>query len=425
MAGHLTGETAGAHAPVAIVGAGYAGMAAAVALAERGVAVEVFEAGPVAGGRARRVRTRGRSYDNGQHLLVGAYRELLRLMRLVGIGEDVLLRIPLEIRYAHGFALRALPLPAPLDLFAGLLFARGVRFGERIGALRFLRALRALDFRLHEDSSVATLLARYGQDGTIGRYLWRPLCIAALNVVPERASAKAFLAVLRDTLAGAPGASDLLLPRVDLSRLFPEPATAYVQARGGQVHLRSPVRDLDALRARHARVIVAVGPHQLKSLAPALAFEVEYEPITTVYLQYDGALDLVCPMLGLDGGLVQWVFDHQALSGARGQLACVISARGPHEALAHEALVARCAEELRVALPHLPPLRAAQVIAEKRATVACTPGAPRPETRTALDGVYLAGDYTDPEYPPTLEAAVRSGLRAARAVLDEQRRAPR
>jgi squalene-associated FAD-dependent desaturase len=419
VAGHLTGA-----ARVAIIGAGYAGMAAAVALAGRGVPVEVFEAGPVAGGRARRVRSRGRVYDNGQHLLVGAYRELLRLMRVVGVPESALLRIPLEVRYARGFALRALPLPAPLDLFAGLLFARGLRFGERIGALRFLRALRARGFRLDEDVSVAALLARHGQNGALGRYLWRPLCVAALNVAPERASATAFLAVLRDTLGGAPGASDLLLPRVDLSRLFPEPAAAYVQAHGGQVHLRSPVRDLDALRAGHARVVVAVGPHQLTSLAPALGFEAEFEPITTVYLRYDAVPRLACPMLGLDGGLVQWVFDLEAICGERGRLACVISARGPHEGLAHAALAARCAEELHAALPQLPPLRGAQVIAEKRATLACTPDAPRPRTRTALDGVYLAGDYTDPEYPPTLEAAVRSGLRAAQAVLEDLARAP-
>jgi len=225
--------------------------------------------------------------------------------------------------------------------------------------------------------------------------------------------------VLRDTLDGPPGAADLLLPRVDLSALFPEPAAAWVEARGGTLRLRTPVRDLEALRARHARVIVAVGPHQLKTVSPALAFEAAYEPITTVYLQYAGAVSLACPMLGLEGGLVQWAFDCAAFGGVRGRVACVISARGPQEQLAHDALAARCDEELRAALPALPPLAGAQVIAEKRATLACTPGAPRPGPRTALAGVYRAGDYTDPEYPPTLEAAVRSGLRAAAALLED------
>jgi squalene-associated FAD-dependent desaturase len=416
VAGDLTDAPRGA---VAVVGAGYAGMAAAVALAARGVAVDVFESGPVPGGRARRVRTRGRLYDNGQHLLVGAYRELLRLMRTVGVPERALLRQPLELRYARGFALRALPLPAPLGLLGGLLLARGVPLGERIAALRFMQAMRARRFRLREDQSVAALLAAHRQDGRIGHYLWVPLCVAALNIAAEQASANAFLAVLRDTLNGPPGASDLLLPRVDLSRLFPEPAAAFVEARGGRVHLRSPVHDITQLRSRFARVIVAVAPYQLQTIAPALAFEAAYEPIYTVYLQYPEGVRLERPMLGLDGGHVQWVFDRGQLAGAHGQIACVISARGAHEALTHAALAECCARELGDAFPGLPLPRGSQVIAEKRATVACTPGAPRPDTRTALDGVYLAGDYTDPEYPPTLEAAVRSGLRAAQAVTED------
>ena len=403
-------------ADVAIVGAGYAGMAAAVALAERGIAVSVYEAGPVPGGRARRVTSRGRSLDNGQHLLVGAYRELLALMRTVGVPETAVLRMPLELRYARGFALRALPLPAPFGLLGGLLFARGLPLTERLGAVRFMRALRALDFRLTEDCSVAALLARHRQDGRIGHYLWVPLCVAALNTPAVHASANAFLAVLRDTLDGPPGASDLVLPRVDLSRLFPEPAAAYVRARGGTVQCSTPIRDLAALRARHSRVIVAVGPHQLKALAPALAFETTYEPITTVYLQYPEQVQLARPMLGLDHGTIHWVFDRGALNGEHGRLACVISAHGPHEDLSHDALAARCADELAQAFPELPPPSWSQVIAEKHATVDCSAGAPRRDLRTALPGVFLAGDYLDPDYPPTLEGAVRSGLRAAACV---------
>jgi len=422
VAGHLTGAgRRAAQGAVAVIGAGYAGMAAAVAFAERGTPVAVFEAGPVPGGRARRVTPRGHTLDNGQHLLVGAYRELLRLMHTVGVPAGAVLRMPLEIRMARGFALRALPLPAPLGLLGGLLLARGVSFADRVGAVRFMRAQRRQGFHLAEDCSVSALLARHRQDGGIGRHLWIPLCIAALNVAPARASANAFLAVLRDTLDGRQGASDLVLPRVDLSRLFPEPAAAFVRARGGDIHLRTPVRDLAALRARFAGVVVAVGPHQLKALAPELAFETAYEPIVTVYLQYPAAVRLPRPMLGLEGGHVHWVFDRGRLAGEEGRLACVISAHGPHEALGHDALAARCARELADAIPGLPPVLWSQVIAEKRATVACTPGARRPATRSALPGVYLAGDYTDPEYPPTLEAAVRSGLRAAEAAGEDLR----
>ncbi len=399
---------------VAIVGAGYAGMACAVALADRGVPVTVFESGPVPGGRARRVVAQGEALDNGQHILIGAYAELFGLMQRVGVPSEALLRMPLELRYARGFALRALWLPPPLDLLGGLLAARGAPLGERLGAVRFVLALRRRRFRLEKDCSVDELLAHHGQEGLIADHLWRPLCISALNTPPARASAEAFLAVLRDTLGGAPGAADLLLPKVDLSRLFPEPAAAWIAARGGELRLNARVRDLEALRREHAAVVLAVGPHQLEALAPGLAPRYAYQPITTCYLQYPGRVHLPLPMLGLDAGLVQWVFDRGALLGERGRLACVISAEGEHQQMSHDALAAACARELAQALPGLPAPQWSRVIAEKRATVECAPGRPRIGPETPWPNVLLAGDYTDPEYPPTLEAAARSGVRAAR-----------
>jgi uncharacterized protein with NAD-binding domain and iron-sulfur cluster len=122
-------------------------------------------------------------------------------------------------------------------------------------------------------------------------------------------------------------------------------------------------------------------------------------------------------MLGMAEGLVQWVFDRGALLGEKGRLACVISAQGDHQQMTQDELAQTCDRELRRALPGLPAALWSQVIAEKRATITCTPGLQRPELRTS--GVFLAGDYTDPEYPPTLEAAVRSGVRAANAIIEE------
>ena len=289
-----------------MVGAGYAGMAAAVTLAQRGARVTVLEAGPVPGGRARRVTTQGHTLDNGQHILIGAYATLFFLMRAVGVPADAVLRLPLELRYADGFSLRRLYLPAPFGLLGGLLAARRLPWREKLGAVRFMRALRGTGFRLREDCSVSALLERYGQAGSIGHYLWKPLCVSALNTLPESASANVFLAALRDTLGGEAGASDLILPRVDLSRLFPEPAMAWLQSKGADVRCESTVRDLSRLRSEHEAVIVAVGPHQLKTLLPEHAPEYEYQPITTCYLQYDARTRLPFPMLGLADGLVQW-----------------------------------------------------------------------------------------------------------------------
>ena len=398
---------------VAIVGAGYAGMAAAVTLAARGVAVTVFESGPVPGGRARRVISQGSELDNGQHILVGAYTELFRLMRTVGVAADAVLRLPFEIRYAGEFRLRSLWLPPPLGLLFGLLLATGISVHERIGAARFVAAMRKSRFRLPQDVSVKELLEAHGQDGRIGHFLWRPLCVSALNTPPGQASANIFLAALRDTLDGESDASDLLLPRVDLSKLFPEPAAEFISRNGGEVRLRSPVESIQELKRQFKSVIVAVGPHQLKSLLPELPLDYSYQPIYTCYLQYPEAVKLPFPMLGLADGLVQWVFDRGTLLGEKGRLACVISAQGDHQQMSMDELAERCHQELKMALS-LPAPQWSRVIAEKRATITCSVGLKRPSIE--ISGVVLAGDYTDPEYPPTLEAAVRSGVRAARAI---------
>ena len=252
----------------------------------------------------------------------------------------------------------------------------------------------------------------------LGHYVWRPLCISALNTPPEIASAQVFAHVLRDSIAGKPGAADFLLPKVDLSRLFPEPASAYLALHGGELRSNTPVRDLGALRQEFGAVIVAVGPHQLKTLLPGLAPEYDYQPIYTCYLQYDGSVALASPMLGFADGLLQWAFDRAQLTGERGLIACVISAQGDHQQLTKEELAATCHRELKQALPGLPEPLWSRVIAEKRATIACVSGLRRMDFRADKD-LLLAGDYMDPDYPPTLEAAVRSGVRAAQSLMEK------
>jgi squalene-associated FAD-dependent desaturase len=384
-------------------------MAAAVTLAARGVPVTVFESGPVPGGRARRVTTEGRELDNGQHILIGAYAELLRLMRMVGVPEDALLRMPLEMRYADGFRLK--------NAF-DLLFSGRVPFGEILRAFRFLLYLKGRSFRLPEDMPVSALLQQHGQDGVLGHYVWRPLCVSALNTPPEQASAQVFATVLRDSVAGPAGASDFLLPRVDLSRLFPEPASAFVTAKGGEVRTSMPVRDIATLQKEFDAVVVAVGPHQLKALLPGAAPDYDYQPIYTCYLQYPPEVRLSFPMLGFSAGLVQWAFDRAPLTGEPGLIACVISAQGDHQQMTQDDLAATCHRELKEAMPGLPDALWTRVIAEKRATIACVPGIKSAKFLPAAQGLFLAGDYLDPDYPPTLEAAVRSGIAAATRILE-------
>ena len=420
---------------VAIIGAGWAGMAAAVVLAQAKVPVTVFEAARHPGGRARALEIEGIALDNGQHVLIGAYRETLRLMRTVGADPDkLLLRQPLAIEYPGKFSLRAPRLPAPLHLLAALLTAGGLGWYERIAAIRFMAAMRSKAYRIAADMPVTELLALHRQTGALAHYLWEPLCVSALNTPAASASAQVFLNLFRDALDGASANSDLLIPRADLGKLFPEPAAAFVRANGGSVRLGTPVRTLDrgvdgfvidAIPERYSHAVHAVGPHQVDTLLDRFeqlastrrsVADLEYEPIYTCYLQYPQEVSMPQPMTGFDGGCVQWIFDRGRLNGIAGLLAAVISARGAHQNSSQDALASAIHRELAAFLPGLPAPLWSRVIAEKRATFSCRPGVSRPTNKTAVDRLYLAGDYTASDYPATLESAVRSGALAANLV---------
>lgn len=428
---------------VAVIGAGYAGMAAATELATQGVAVTVFERSRLPGGRARALATHGITVDNGQHILIGAYRETLRLMRQVGADpQRMLLRLPLTLAYPGELRIAAPRLPAPLHLALALLGAQGLSWPDKFAAIRFMRVLKRHDFRLPAgtaDLSVAALLDAHRQPARLRTFLWEPLCVAALNTPAEDASAQVFLTVLRDSLAAARPCSDLLLPRVDLGAMFPLPAADYLAARGGQVIRDTAIRAIDyaagdgytllaedGSRSNYSYVIIATAPYhvpalidglpQLDALRRALG-ELRHQPIVTCYLGYPRQVRLPTAMLGHADGVMQWLFDRSQLGGPAGLLAAVISARGRHLELSNQELSARIHAEIADILPGLPPPLWSQVVTEKRATFSCTPGLVRPATATPLPGLLLAGDYVASDYPATLESAVRSGVQAANSIL--------
>ena len=146
---------------VAVIGGGYAGMAAAIKLAELGVNCVVFEAAKVLGGRARKVEYRDTTLDNGQHILSGAYTELLRMMALVGVPDSAFQRLPLRLDMDETFSLRAPNLPAPLHLAWALLAAKGLNWRERFAAIRLIQSLKKSSFKVDSNETVADLLATF------------------------------------------------------------------------------------------------------------------------------------------------------------------------------------------------------------------------------------------------------------------------
>ncbi len=417
---------------LAVIGAGYAGLAAAVELAAAGHQVEVFEASRVPGGRARVTQIEGFVVDNGQHILVGAYTETLRLMRTVGADPERLLkRTPLRFEFPGEFVMSAPNLPAPLHTAFALLRAEGLDWREKWAAIGLMRSLQASRFRIEPDITVTEWLDRNQTPSRQRRLLWEPLCIAALNTPAARASAQVMANVLRDSLAATRAASDMLLPQVNLSALFPVPAADYIEARGGSVHLGHRVASLrqegDVWRiddaGPFAHVVLAVAPYHLAGLVPSLASQTEHfewEPIVTSYFSYPKQIRLSRPMLGVDIGLAQWLFDRGQLCGQHGLIAAVISARGRHLDVPTEELERGIHKEIARLIPDLPAPLKVQTITEKRATFACVPNLQRPATETTLPGLWLAGDYVAGDYPATLEGAVRSGVNAARRILSQQ-----
>lgn len=416
---------------VAVVGGGWAGLAAAVELAAHGVPVLLLEAAKQLGGRARSVDWQGIRIDNGQHLIIGAYRETLRLMQRVG-SADRLERRRLELRLPD-FGLRLPGLPAPLHLAWGLLSAQGLTLAEKRAAARLMRSLQSLHYRLPHDLTAAQLLKQHDQPQRLVELLWEPLCVAALNTPLVEASAQVLCNVLRDSLGGERADSDFLFSRGELEALFPSPATAYISGHGGEVRLRQRVkavvrRDagyfLEGAGVQADRVILAVHAAALPPLLAqlpemaAIAKQVggyTWQPIHTTWLRFAEPVRLPSPMLALGGGQSPWVFDRHDLTP--GLLSMVVSAEGPHLALPDHVLRDQALTRLRQMLGTLPPVSSWKTIVERRATYACRPGMPRPDPATPLPGLYLAGDYTRGDYPATLEGAVRSGVECARLIL--------
>ena len=418
---------------VAVIGGGWAGCAAALTLAESGVAVTLYEASRNLGGRARAVELEGQPLDNGQHILLGAYEHTLQLIARLhpAATQDNLWRLPLTLEQPPDFSLTCPRLPAPLHLLAGLLGARGLNWREKLAAARWAHTL-IRDTGESADGSVSQLTC--SQPEKLSRLLWHPLCVSALNTPPDMASARVFREVIRAAFGGRTQHSDLLLPRRDLTALFPAPAAARLIELGGTARLSCRVTALDAtadavkLGTRdesvvYSHVILAVAPQHLAGLAasiPELESVVrdikayDYQPIATGYVQYDPAFRLGKPLLALAEGPAQFVFDRGQSHGQAGLLAFVASAAAN---LSADWLDQAEAQLQRVVHPG--PARWRRRIVEKQATYACVPDMARPPVHTAHPRIFLAGDYTAGPYPATLESATWSGVQSARALLEQ------
>lgn len=424
---------------IAVIGAGWAGLAAAITATEQGHQVSLLEASRHWGGRARAlppVQTDAPTLDNGQHILIGAYQQTLKLMQTVGVDiEQALWRMPLKLQNLNGNGLSLPDAPFPLNLLWGIANAKGWDLTDKFSLLTTAWRWQRMKFECSEALTVRDVCQ--GLSPAIWRDLIEPLCVSALNTPAQQASGTVFLRVLKDAVFGPPGSADLLLPRQDLGQIFPHAAVRWLEARHAKCQLGSRVEGLSIDKTGNGRwqilddafdhVVLATpawdAAHLMATLNPEwsqTASALTHEAIATVYIQMPLDFKLPQPMLSLPSSKeapAQFVFDRGQMmmqGNTPGLLAFVVSAAETSK----QTLEANVLQQALVLLNRLRPgpdnlsaMQVLQTVIEKRATFACTPQLRRPSAHP-VQGLSVCGDYVAGPYPATLEGAILSGIAA-------------
>ncbi|MDY0310207.1 MAG: hydroxysqualene dehydroxylase HpnE [Castellaniella sp.] len=429
---------------IAVVGAGWAGLAAAMRLRQAGHAVRVYEAAATPGGRARRIDHPGlgQPIDNGQHILLGAYTATLALMQDLGVSPaHALLERNLVLRSADGRTrLQFWPLPPPLHRLGVLLGSRGLDGWH--GRRHLARVFGALDpAPIDPSTTVSDWLTGLGSPPGLMARLWEPLCLAAMNTPTHTAQARLFARVLADSLGAGPAASRLLIPRGSLHDLWPAHACTLL----GTDLLRHRVRTIapgatDGWQVDgqpHSHLILAVPAAEARRLLAPLPAATDFlngwavpaqSAIGTLTLRLARPWQSGHPMLLLRDDPAraawgQWLFDRSASARACADQRLVHVVIGAADRYAGQdpahiaaGVIAQIRAQAAGSLPPLPDIETHALVTERRATFDAVPGLRRPGTITPWPGLLLAGDWTDTAYPAVLEGAVRSGLKAADAI---------
>ncbi|HTS70543.1 MAG TPA: hydroxysqualene dehydroxylase HpnE [Terriglobia bacterium] len=437
---------------VLIIGGGFAGLTAGIALAESGKRVCLLEQKPYLGGRARSFRdpTTGSVVDNGQHLFMGCYHSTIRFLETIGTLDRIhfqsRLAVPFLDRGGRLTRLDCPDLPSPWHLLVGVLRSRSFSWKQKLEVLKLGRVLRgAGPGSATVGESVAAWLSRQGQSEGLQRNFWDLLCIAAMNEDPRRASAQLFERVLKLALFSSPADSRLGIARGGLSECYTDASAAFIESRDGLVQTGRNVKQLliaegvcrgvelaSGERIEGFPVISAVPWHQLAALIPkdllraepffAGALALRPAPIISINLWFDAPItDL--EFAGLRGSTIQWLFDKSRILGADDHcISLVLSGAHEHVGREKEQLLAVALRELGEMLPAVQEasLVHSLVIKERFATFSPSPEAEplRPPARTPIRGLFLAGDWTATGLPATIEGAVQSGYTAAGEVLN-------
>jgi len=408
---------------VHIVGAGMAGLAAAVRCIEFGLDVSLSEGAPQAGGRCRSFddATMGTVIDNGNHLILGANPSIFSHLR--AIGAEALLtpldppRFPfIDLATGARWTVRPGMGRLPWWLFVPGRAVPGAGLADYAAVLRLLKAPRSA--RLADYATLGSAMyARF----------WEPFALGVMNTEAEEASAHLIARVLRETLLKGGAASRPYFAEQGLGTALVDPAVAFLKQAGASVAFSRRLRGIEISGDRVSRlsfadqaqevredemIILAVPSWEAGAMVPGLVVPSETRPIVNGHFRIEGQFDLPgsAPFVGVIGGTAQWLFRRDAIVSATVSAAVELVDR-PADAVA-----AAIWQDIARAIDRpLAPVPVHRIIKERRATIAQTPAedARRPQAATRWHNMVLAGDWTQTGLPATIEGAVRSGQLAA------------
>lgn len=422
---------------VTIIGGGWAGLAAATELIDHGFAVKLFERAPNLGGRASSFWDDdfGEWLDNGTHLFLGAYVTSLNLLKKWGSvgGIDFNLSSEIVWMYPRGKTLKLKLGGGKLGAAKALMSFKGMSFGDKIRCGKAIEALVKIasvspSSPTIADLTVAQFLSRYGiKKGSCGG-LWDMLTVAVMNAPIELAALQPLSVALGKGLLSGSNAGRLGLMNVPFQDLYIQPATQYLTERGAEIVTGTGVKTIDFDSAD--AVLLAVSPHDVIKLLPGqvlkdadLAELKEFSglPIVSVHINFADPV-LQMPFALMPDSFAQWVFRRGDRGGGGWKnLTSVISAAPGKSDMSNSEIEKRVISEIRDCLNTSSKIEAVRTVRTARATVTLTPEVNRlrPSVRTAVENLYIAGDWCNTGLPATIESAAVSGVAAARAIIED------
>jgi len=420
-----------------VVGGGLAGLSAAVSLAKQNIHIQLIEASPKFGGRVYSFldEKSGDEIDNGQHLLLGCYNETLDFAKHIGATNLFNYQKKLEINFATRdkikYQLKATDLPYPFNMLFGLLNYDVLSLADKIKIILLITKLPFLESERFSNFSVEEWLVEQDQSRNCIKSFWEIIAVGALNSKLENASAKMFIDILKVIFLKGNDASTMIIPKVGLSKAFIDPAIKFLEAHKSELVLSEKLLEVSYIDNKSISIntdkriindfdaiILAVPSYALSKInGNSLIIANEKTDLATssiltlhLWLKQN---KLKKPFYAFIDSPLHWVFNHGEY------ITTVTSSADELIEKTQEELLNIISAELHAYLGINPKdISSYKVIKEKRATFVPNKEnlAKRPSSKTKIENVFLAGDWTDTGLPATIEGAIKSGNTAAKEV---------